>query len=266
VAFDRGYNPLVDLQTVCETIPTAINNAYYLDATIDNVVVMDVEPKCPEPLKQKFLQLPYLYGETSMSGKGLHLIFDCPKQLLEKYPNAAKKMSLQSSNGYYEILLNHMVTFTRNVIPVSECGADISAFENIFELLAADAKPPSGTGESITIDDIDTDSIPYHDELMEALKYQKYGKTIKDFPKNGATSGYDNSSYEFGMSGFYYRALKKLLPNNRYKDHDYTDEEKAIMVYECTSMHLEHRPKHDTARRGMPWLLFIAATLISKSD
>ena len=75
-AFDRGYNPLVDLETVCKTLPTAANNTYHLDALIDKIVVLDVEPKCPEEIKRQFLSLPYLYSETSMSGNGLHLIFN----------------------------------------------------------------------------------------------------------------------------------------------------------------------------------------------
>ena len=264
-AYDRGYNPLVDLQTVCNELPTATNNAYSLDALVDKIVVLDIEPKCPDTLKQKFLQLPYLYAERSMSGQGLHLIFNLPEYLLDKYPNAKKKQALKDDNGYYEILLCHMVTFTRDVLPPSQCTGSIDDFDNVFELLASQAKE-SKTGTHAIITDIETDMIPYYDELMDSLSNRQYGKTIEDFPQKGNKTGYNNSSFEFGMSGFYYRALKRLLTNNTYKDHTYTDEEKAIIVYNCTKEHLAYRPKHDEVRSGMPWLLYVASCLIAKSD
>lgn len=259
MAFDRGYNPLVDLKTLCETIPSATNNAYYLDALVDKFVVLDIEPKCPNHIKQKLLELPYLYGEVSMSGNGIHLVFSLPESILDKYPDAKMKQALKEEHGYYEILLNHMITFTRNALPPSQCKEDISIFDNVFELLAMKAKPSVSTDNAISVTDIDTESIPHFDALMAPLKSQKYNKTPDDFYN-------DMSKFEFGATGFYYRALKKLLKDNTYKDHEYTDAEKALIVYSATSANIPYRAKHEQSRNGMPWLLFVATSLIAKSD
>ncbi|MBO5435443.1 hypothetical protein J6A31_06600 [bacterium] len=258
-AFDRGYNPLVDLQTLCNTIPSATNNAYYLDALIDGFVILDIEPKCPDVIKQKFLNLPYVYGETSMSGKGLHLVFDLPKDIIEKYPAAKQKLALKEEHGYYEILLNHMVTFTRNILPPRMFTEDISVFENIFELLAMKQKEASAGDTTIEAINIDIDDIPHVNKLLTPLRAQIYNKTPNDFYN-------DMSKFEFGITGFYYRALMKLLgKNNKFKDHVYSDEEKAVILYKITSEKLNHRDKHDQIRNNMPWLLYIATCLIAKS-
>ena len=256
LAFNRGYNPMVDLATLCEIIPNAVNNAYFLDALTDNYVVLDIEPKCPDIIKQRLLNLPYLYGETSMSGEGYHLVFDLPRDILEHYPDAAKKLVLKETHGYYEILLNHMVTFTRNVLPEQETAEDLSAFRNIFELLASKEKAVE-QADAVVVTDIDTDKIPHFDALMPTLKAQIYGRKPEDFYG-------DMSKYEFGITSFYNRKLCKLL--EVYKDHDYTDEEKAVILYSLTSEKLPHREKHDQTRNNMPWLLYIASAVIAKSD
>lgn len=258
MAFDRGYNPMVDLKTLCERLPTAANNAYYLDALEDHFVVLDIEPKCPDNIKQKLLELPYQFAETSMSGKGYHLLFDLPDMLIDKYPVVKEKLTLKEEHGNYEILLNHVVTFTRNALPPQEKAESWNAFLNVFELLATKAKSSSQT-KTVDPVDIDIDEIPYSAQLLPALMAQRYGKTPADF--------YDDmSKYEFGMTGFYYRCLCKVLKDNKYKDHEYTDEEKAVIIYYLTSHHLPHREKHDQTRNNMPWLLYIAAQLIAKNE
>lgn len=259
MAFDRGYNPLVDLKTLCETIPSATNNAYYLDALVDKYVILDIEPKCPDKIKQRLLELPYIYGEVSMSGKGIHLVFELPEKILDRYPDAKMKLALKEDHGYYEILLNHMVTFTRKMIQPSPCTENISTFENVFELLAMKAKPSTSTINSLEITEIDTDNIPHFNTLVSPLKFQNYNKSPDDFHN-------DMSKYEFGAAGFYYHALEKLLDNNKYKGHEYTDEEKAIILYSVIKEKIPFREKHEQVRNNMPWLLYIATRLIEKSD
>lgn len=259
LAFDRGYNPMITLDELCRILPNAANNTYYLDALTDKIVVLDVEPKCPDVIKERILKLPYLYGETSVSGKGYHLLFRLPEDILEKYPNAASKLSLKEQHGYYEILLNHMILFTRNALPATDDQTGLTEFRNMFELLAIQQKPAESSDLQIEMDEMNIDDIPYYHVLMPALKAQIYGKTPKDF--------YDDmSKYEFGMTGFYYRKLSSLLTNGAYKDHVYTDNEKAMILYKLTSEKLPYREKHDQKRNNMPWLLYIAACLIAKSE
>lgn len=264
-AWDRGHHPLVDLKTVCETLPTARNNAYLLDATEDGFVVLDVEGACPEFLKKEFLKLPYKYGEISMSGHGLHLIFDLPKEILAKYPYAATKASMQSKDRDYEILMaDHFVTFTRNVLPPSTCELSIEDFEHIFESLCS-IQRESIKAESVRVEDIDTSNIPKFDEITNELRQQEYGKTLEDFAYE-RRQGYDNSAYEHYLSRFYYTRLKKMLREAKYADLNYSDEDKALIIYTIASEKIPYREKHDETRAGMPWLLFLVTRMIAKTD
>ena len=265
-SFKRGYNPLVDLNTLRQAIPNATNNAFYLDAERDGIVVLDAEPYCPDQVKELFLGLPYLYGETSMSGKGIHLIFKLPHLILERYPNAKTKMALREEHGYYEILMNHMVTFTRNVIPRKPILYDNSVFDNIFELLASQATV-TVKAESINAEDIDISSIPYSHTIINVLKGQTYYKKLTDFVCDKGANKYDNSKYEYNMALFYYQRFQRMTQGTfKMKDHEYTAEEKAVIIYEVIKEKIEHREKHDTLRNGMPWLLYIASTMVSKTD
>ena len=264
-AWNRGHHPLVDLQTVCDVLPTATNNAYMLDATEDGYVVLDVEGRCPEFMKKEFLKLPYLYGEISMSGHGLHLIFALPKDILAKYPNAMTKSSLQSESKDYEVLMaDHFVTFTRNTLPPSSGERTVKDFENIFEELCRRQRK-SIQADSVAVTDIDTSKIKDFDKIMKYLRQKQYKKTIEDFEYKNKT-GYDNSAYEHYASRFYYTCLKKLLNNPAYAGKEYTDDEKAIIIYSIAKEKIPYREKHDETRAGMPWLMFIVTRMIAKTD
>lgn len=264
-AWNRGHHPLVDLQTVCDVLPTARNNAYMLDANEDGFVVLDVEGRCPEFMKKEFLKLPYLYGEISMSGHGLHLIFELPKDILAKYPNAMTKSSLQSKSKDYEVLMaDHFVTFTRNTLPPASGERTVKDFENIFEALCR-IQRKSVQADSISVTDIDTSSIADFDKIMNYLRKKQYNKTITDFEYENKT-GYDHSAYEHYASRFYYTSLKRLLNNPAYAGKEYTDDEKAIIIYSIAKEKIPYREKHDETRAGMPWLMFLVTRMIAKTD
>ena len=258
-AFDRGYNPLVDLKTLCDAIPNATNNAYYLDAERDGIVILDIEPSCPDNIKELFMGLPYLYGEVSMSGRGIHLIFNLPRMILARYPNAQQKLALKEEHGYYEILMNHMVTFTRNTLPPAEFKNDISIFENVFELLAQQATKTI-KAEQLDASSLDVEAIPYARTIINVLMGQNYYKHLSDFK-------FDNSKYEYNMAFFYNQRLERMIGKEwTFKDHTYTAEERAVMIYEIVKQKIDHRAKHDSFRNGMPWLLYITSTMIAKTD
>lgn len=244
---------LVDLDTLCNVLPTATNNAYFLDALIDGFVVLDIEPKCPDDIKNKLLNLDYLYGEVSMSGKGLHLIFPLP-DCISEYPIAQKKLVLKEKHGYYEILLNHWVTFTRKAFAPS-LGSD--DFVPIFRELAKEQKEIAEAKE-VEISELEPSDIPFKDDIISLLVKQKYKKSLEDFND-------DVSTYEFAYVGFLHYKLKQILNVSRIKKaHSYTDNEKAWLLYETASQVIPHRAKHDEKRNKLPWLLFIAENVIAK--
>ena len=265
--YGEGHNPLVDLNTLCQLIPSATNNAYNLDAIEDGVVVLDIEPGCPDNLKNQFMKLPYIYAETSMSGQGIHMVFELPEDIINDYPDVKIKSYLREQNGYFEILLKHMVTFTRNALPPSQAVFDISAFRNVFEMLAMQAKPSSKAIEMGTPEE-SIDGIPYAEDLLQELDEIQYAKTIEDFPQKAkhSTAPYDYSAYEFGMCSFYYSQLKRIIQQEPYNTNTYTNEEMASIVYAKVANTVEPRSKHNQMRCGMPWLLFTATRAIAKSN
>lgn len=254
----RGYNPYVDLKTLITNLPDAFNNAYYLESETDKFVVLDIEPDCPDIMKQALLQLPYVYGEISMSGKGYHLVFPLPEEIWKKYPAIHNKVALKEKHKHYEILINHMVTFTRNYIDPPYDPKPIEEFQRLFETLAGETKETIQCTSSDT-QILDTDSIPMFKRTITVLKSQKYKKKPEDFFN-------DMSKYEFGMAGFYYNALERLTKNKLYADIKYTNNEKAVIIYTLLQENLEYREKHDTKRNNVPWLLYMAAQLVGKSE
>lgn len=246
-------NSLTSLSHLCELIPNAKNNTYYLDALTDKIVVLDIEPTCPDDIKQQLLNMPYVYGETSMSGKGYHLIFPLPK-CIDDYPIAKTKVVMKEEHGYYEILLNHYVTFTRNMLPESIGTED---FIQLFKQLATQQK--ESHRNEVDIQDIQPDDIPNQEKILELLYNQTYKKTPEDFHN-------DMSKYEYGYIGFLHYKLQCILNVSFIKDsHNYTDNEKAWLLYTIAIDKIPYRAKHDETRDGLPWLLYLSQEIIAKN-
>lgn len=237
------------------------NHAYYVDAAMDQFVVLDIESKCPDDIKSKLLQLPYLYGEVSMSGKGIHLILPVPDAWYD-FPLVQSKPAIKEKNGYYEVLMNHFCTFTGNMIAPALPNADPKAFETIYTDLA-DA---SGTTaiHNMDIQDIKLDATADIDFLMEQLHNcaEGYTKTPADYAD-------DMSKYEFFYITDLYKRLTNLLRLNRPTNTDnitYSPDEIAAMLYQTASETLAPRSKHNEKRDGLPWLLYLTKQVMDKID
>lgn len=268
-ATEMNNTSLASLSEVCSAVPNASNHAYYLDALSDKYVVLDIEPGCPENIKTKLLNMPYVYGEISMSGKGIHLAFPLPDCIYE-YPNAMKKIVFKEETGSYEILLCHYVTFTRKMIIPSNCPMDDQSFVSLFREMASTQKEVIRRDVDITrFDELD---IPQKNYIIELLSNQQYRKQPKDF-YDVKESKCDMSKYEFGYAAFLLYKLNKLLEvtviknafNEKNYDVDMLDNIKAYVLWHVTANNLEHRAKHDEIRDGLPWLLFIAREVIAKT-
>lgn len=260
---NKGYNPYLTLDELCTLIPNASNNAFFLDALEDDIIILDIEPVCPKELRNKLLKLPFEYAEISMSGKGIHMIFHLPHHILDEYPIVREKTYMREANGYYEILLQHMVTFTRKSIRRSSNPDGIEAFEQLFTDLAKNQKLTPKVNVA-TVNQNAIDSIPYYRAIYNVLINQDYKKSPEDF-YNEDQSKIDYSAFEFATCGFYYRRFLKHVPKRTYKDHTYSDAELSLIIYSVIKEKVPHRAKHDESRKGMPWLLFVAATFVAKA-
>ena len=248
---------LVSLSTLKSVLPNAANNTFYMDALTDNFVVLDIEPSCPNDIKQELIKLPYIYGEISLSGKGYHLIFPLP-ECINEYPIAKNKIVFKEPHKYYEILLNHYVTFTRNMLPDSVIDStNEHEFEKLFRKMAEEQKNTVRT--DFDIDEEEPDDIPQKDEILKILNNQKYKKTPESFFN-------DMSKYEYGHISFLYEKLLCILSLSDIKAaHDYTDTEKAWLLYEATKEALPYRDKHEESRNGLPWLMYLSQEGMAKN-
>lgn len=246
------------------------NHAFFLDTILDNIMVLDVEPSCPDEIKKELLQTNYIYGEISLSGKGYHLVFDTPSCFMD-YPDAYSKPSLKHKDKYYEILMNQFCTFTGNVIPL--CNNPTKSFDDIYKELASKAK-------TYQVHDVDIQSIDekpdteYADKILEMLKIaaNDYKKQPSDFKKEKDQSQNDYSRYEWAYISYLNWKLSSILAVQCIaNEHEYTDSEKAYFLYTIACEMLPHREKHDTYRytrdnKRLPWLGYLVQNVMEKSN
>lgn len=241
---------LASLGTICHYFPITDNVTFYLDVLLDDVIVLDIEPTCPEPLKSKLAAAPALYKEVSMSGKGIHLLLPKPKNF-DDFPILKKKTALKHEKGYYEFLLNHYVTFTRKSFKIKE--DDSEDINKHFTDLASNAIYRER--EKIILEDEEPE-IPQKDRLIDHLMRMDYKKTLKDFND-------DWSRYEFGYLAFLYYKLDRLLNSQLFDREKQTEETMSWLLYLTAKEKLPYRPKHDEKRNGMPWLLSESTKIIA---
>lgn len=248
---------LTTLPEIIKNFPNIANHTYFIEIENDDFIVLDVEPSCPDDIKQEFLQLPFIYGERSMSKKGYHLVFHA-KDLLEKYPILLKKTKLQSKDKSFEILTNHWVTFTRDMIePPIQPKGDI---ETTVQKLVNEAAIETKEFDPTKFKETNPDKIPDYLFLVEkTIQVNRYDKTLEDHHN-------DWSRYEFGYASSLANSLKKVLKLSviHQNKHRYNDSEKAAILYEVLCQKIEYREKHDTQRNNVPWLLYIAQNIIQK--
>ena len=240
------------------------NFAYNLDVMEDDLVVLDIEPTCPPAQLRRFMQLPYLYGERSLSGKGIHLVFPKPSNF-DLFPKAMKKVALKGPGKHYEILLNHWVTFTGNVLPqpVGKNTDNQKPFEALYAELAmkqteSDENELNVEASQLTQNIAD---IPDSDYILELLLKDAnvYNRQPSDFDN-------DMSRYEHGFVGWKYYKLRIIMELSRIKrnGHLYTVEERILLIYEATRQQLPYREKHEQINQHMPWLLYQATTIVAR--
>lgn len=248
-----AYPHLKSIDECLAVCPVLSNHMFYLQADVDNYVVLDVEPDCPDHLRERFLSMSFVYGEVSMSGKGLHLVFPLPA-CFRDYPNAQTKTAMQEEHKWYEIHLKHNITFTRNAIS-DEPGTE--PFEPVFREMCEQQKPPI---ENVTDISEERPVMPHAYEVFEKL----IRSSAADYPKKLADHQDNNSVYEFNMALHYVKKVMMLKDQasviKRLKaDNESFDEDHIVWItYELLAEKLPHRDKHEECRQGMPWLLYTA--------
>lgn len=278
-AFALDATCLLTLEELTAALPNAANAAFYLQATSDGLVVIDVEPGCPPQVAADILRLPQiLYSEVSMSGQGLHLVAPLPVNFHD-FAVAAGKRVLREEHGWYEILLDHWCTFTR--VPVTKHPAghpadhvaapgdpadleDLPRFFSVEELyadLAAKARPSLSLSASAVSTETEMPDIAYSQAIIEQTLAgsHKRLKRPEDF-------GHDLSRWEFSVLGVLYSWMQVPLGTYRDLGARYTVGDQAWLLYRATLEVIPSRPKHAQMRNGRPFLLDRAAALVAARE
>lgn len=250
IAGARNESCLTDLSSLIQTVGAVpAQFVYHLNAVRDKIVVLDIEKTCPEDLKDTLLNLPFIYGDISVSGKGCHLIFPCPE--LDEI--TSNKIVMKDPNGYFEVLLNHYVTFTSYTLfpRYTKTNAPIQ-FWQVWDGLRQIQKNIVKKNLDIEFNDMKLD-FPYYNELKAAV----IGNFRKRFNKTPSDFGNDMSRYEFAVIGSVRYALSFMLNMPIFSRRIKLDErEKILFVYKIVSEILLYREKHSELRNGKPLLLY----------
>lgn len=267
-AWSVGDQCLVRLDELTAALPNAANAAYYLQAAVDGLMVIDVEPACPAEIAANLLALPgLLYRETSMSGHGYHLVAALPDNF-HHYGGASSKRVLREEHGWYELLLEHWVTFTR--LPVHEdtrpqvrrqdlAAAPFASIEDLYASLASRAKAsPSGYATMVGTDD-EAPEIRGGEQIVErTLEGARTRlKRLDDF-------GGDHSRWEFSILGTLFREMRRHLVVVGFRSFTtYSSSDQAWLLYKAALEAIPSRAKHEERRNGRPFLLDRAAAMVA---
>jgi hypothetical protein len=268
-AFALDATCLLTLDQLAETLPNAANAAFYLQAPSDGLIVIDVEPGCPPDVAADILRLPgILYSELSMSGRGFHLVAPLPANLHD-FPIAADKRVLREEHGWYEILLDHWCTFTRNPVPqrivehvAARPASDrFSSMADLYADLAAKAKPSISIPSTAVGTDGEMPDIPYAEAIVEQTLAGS-----RDRLKTPEHFDNDRSRWEFSVLGVLYTGMQLPLRTYRSFGAQFSSGDEAWLLYKTSLAVIELRPKHAQMRNGRPFLLDRAAALVAARE
>ncbi|BCT74203.1 hypothetical protein SCMU_00450 [Sinomonas cyclohexanicum] len=270
-AWTIGEECLVTLRELTERLPDAANHAFYLRAQTDGLMVVDIEPDCPAEIAANLLGLPGLvYTETSMSGRGYHLMTALPENFYD-HTVASSKRVLREEHGWYELLLDHWVTFTRQPIgkgvlaragETGRASAPFASIEGVYASLAAKVKASPGGGVT---------AVPTSGELPEINGGQQIVERTLDGArprlKQLGDFADDHSRWEFSVLGTLFREMHHhLVVIGFLRRTSYSASDQAWLLYQAALAAIPSRAKHHERRNGQPFLLDRAAAMVAANS
>ena len=253
-AWARDGRVLVTLDELTKGLPTAANCAMFIDAPSQGCVVLDIEKTCPPEERDRLLAIGALYAETSLSGKGYHLVLPLPSSFPE-LSIAANKAVLKGPHGWWEILQsNHFVTYTRNPTPVPVSSTvDTELWDQVWRSVAEPANNKPVAARAANLDENTRPNHEWYDVVLLML--------------------IQRSRYEWAYAQYIYDKLNQLRlspdsidvsPDKSLAMNTIVIDETAAtwLVYDVLTHYLDHRAKHDETREGMPLLLNLASRVV----
>ncbi|MYR59331.1 hypothetical protein GTY54_24860 [Streptomyces sp. SID625] len=268
-AFALDETCLLTLDELTAAIPNAGNTAFYLQAQTDGLFVLDIEADCPPEVATDLLRLPgILYSELSMSGRGFHLVMPLPKNF-HAFPVAASKRVLREEHGWYELLLDHWSTFTRQPVPdrivahshAATTAPAFASIEDLYAQLAVNVKESSSASASDVDTAEDMPDIPYGQAIVE-LTLASARHQLRD----PGDFNYDMSRWEFSVLASLYGWMRTQLRAYSALGVKYSTGDTTWLLYKAALDVIPARPKHSERRNGRPFLLDRAAALVADRE
>ncbi|MEV7870179.1 hypothetical protein AB0P17_29730 [Streptomyces sp. NPDC088124] len=265
-AFALDETCLLTLDELTAAIPNAANNAFYLQAQTDGLLVLDIEADCPPGTVTDLLRLPgSLYSELSMSGRGFHLVVPLPRNFHD-FPVAAGKRVLREEHGWYELLLDHWITFTRQPVPdhmvahvnTATTAPAFTSIEDLYAHLAVNASESSGASASAVDTAEDMPDIPYSQAIVEQTL-----ASARHQLRDPGDFNHDMSRWEFSVLASLHGWMRTQLRAYSALGVEYSAGETAWLLYKAALDVIPARPKHNERRNGRPFLLDRAAALVA---
>lgn len=268
-AYSLDRTCLVTLDELSRGIPDAANAAFYLQAQTDGLMVLDVEPGCPRAIASSLLALPgVLYSELSMSGDGYHLLVPLPDNFRD-HPVAATKRVLREEHGWYELLLEHWVTFTRTPVPegrdqgpmARSRGHRFATVADLYADLAAKARKPSGgSATDVRTSGTRPEIVHAEDIVDRSVDIARHSlKSPDDFAG-------DMSRWEFSVLASLHGAMRTVLAAYSAIGVAHASDEVVWMLHDAALRVIPPRPKHAQTRNGRPFLLDRAAAMVADRE
>ena len=200
----RNKTQTVDYYTLCNYI---LDTALITMTIPEGYMIVDVESYASDELKNYCRTLNPIYAETSMSGKGMHLLFEYPKNYT-KYPNAMNRSVIKSKDKTFEILFDHACIFTGNQI--------YTTGEHTVDTLYASVAKHITEVKDIIINNFEplTDADrPVVEYLMNSGLYSK--DIFKRSDGTVDTSAFDFATVAnwYNMIKIYYNIINQQLPS-----------------------------------------------------
>lgn len=246
----------VTLGELVSRFPDASNNSFCLFGAEHGYIVIDIEKTATDETRERLLELQWVYAERSLSGTGIHLLVPYPAELFDEFENAAVKPAIKSPDNTWEVLVNHWVTFTRNVIEGVQPGT--LPLDSVMRAMAEKANEPV---KIMTFDDL-----PEIKPGMQAYLLMEYVKrNTFDGEYKPRIDGQDESAYDFGMAMYFMRNVQEIL--NKYKQQISATPEEVVAIVKILmdSSGKERSKWYEHSIHGVPYLIYTIQKAYAKT-
>lgn len=201
---ERNKTQTVDYYTLCKYI---LDTALITMTIPEGYMIIDVESYADNTLKNYCLTLNPIYAETSISGKGMHLLFEYPNNYTE-YPNAMNRSIIKVKDQGYEILFDHACIFTGNEIQTT-------GEHSVDELYASAAKRVAEVKDIIinNFEPLTEADKPVVEYLMNSGLYSKNIFKRNDGTVDTSVFDFANVANWYNMIKIYYNLINTPLPS-----------------------------------------------------